>query len=82
VASASLTRKKRFLRKYISEGGIIPCYLCGETLTLKTATLDHVIPRSKGGVNHADNIRFCCESCNNKKQNNIPKIVPPRWIKP
>ncbi|MGB0239183.1 MAG: HNH endonuclease, partial [Cycloclasticus sp.] len=30
-------------------------------------TVDHIIPRSKGGQNTWENMVACCESCNTKK---------------
>lgn len=30
-------------------------------------TLDHVIPRSKGGTHDADNLRVACASCNSRR---------------
>jgi 5-methylcytosine-specific restriction endonuclease McrA len=35
----------------------------------KNLTIDHVIPRSKGGMNTWDNLVTCCSSCNLRKGN-------------
>ncbi|MEM9927334.1 MAG: HNH endonuclease [Cyanobacteria bacterium P01_D01_bin.50] len=40
------------------------CQYCGST---KHLTLDHVIPRSKGGQHTWDNVVTACERCNSKK---------------
>uniref|UniRef100_B8HKG9 HNH endonuclease n=1 Tax=Cyanothece sp. (strain PCC 7425 / ATCC 29141) TaxID=395961 RepID=B8HKG9_CYAP4 len=37
------------------------CQYCGST---KHLTLDHIIPRSKGGTHTWDNVVTACESCN------------------
>ncbi len=37
------------------------CVYCGST---KQLTLDHVIPRSRGGSNSWDNLVTCCHNCN------------------
>ena len=42
------------------------CQYCGSKSHL---TVDHVIPRSKGGQNTWENMVACCESCNVKKGN-------------
>jgi len=34
-------------------------------------TKDHIIPKSKGGINHLDNYQTMCCNCNAKKGNNI-----------
>jgi len=40
------------------------CQYCGST---KKLTLDHVIPRSKGGKHSWDNVVIACEQCNSRK---------------
>lgn len=46
------------------------CQYCGST---KKLTLDHVIPRSKGGKHSWDNIVVACESCNSRKGDRTPQ---------
>ncbi len=48
------------------------CYLCRKHLTEKTATLDHVIPRSKKGTNDKKNLKLCCKTCNTAKADTLP----------
>lgn len=45
------------------------CQYCGST---KKLTLDHVIPRSKGGKHTWDNVVIACESCNSRKGDRTP----------
>jgi 5-methylcytosine-specific restriction endonuclease McrA len=45
------------------------CQYCGST---KHLTLDHVIPRSKGGQHSWDNVVTACEKCNSIKSNRLP----------
>ncbi len=40
------------------------CQYCGSS---KQLTIDHVIPRSKGGTHTWDNVTIACETCNHKK---------------
>ena len=51
------------------------CQYCGDELTTKTATMDHVLPISKGGKTNFENIVAACPKCNAGKGNNH-KIVP------
>lgn len=44
------------------------CQYCGST---KKLTLDHVIPRSKGGKHLWDNVVIACEPCNSRKGDRI-----------
>jgi 5-methylcytosine-specific restriction endonuclease McrA len=46
------------------------CQYCGSRSKL---TLDHVIPRSKGGLNTWDNLVTACESCNGTKGDRTPQ---------
>ncbi len=48
------------------------CFGCETELTAKTATLDHIIPISKGGTNADGNLQLACESCNRKKADSLP----------
>jgi len=43
------------------------CFYCGEPLSLKTRTRDHMLPRSRGGRNRRDNIVVACKRCNTDK---------------
>jgi 5-methylcytosine-specific restriction endonuclease McrA len=46
------------------------CQYCGSKESL---TLDHVIPKSRGGGDSWDNLITCCATCNVKKGNKTPK---------
>lgn len=47
------------------------CAYCGKSLTIKTATEDHIVPLSCGGSDDISNIAPACLSCNCSK-NNMP----------
>jgi 5-methylcytosine-specific restriction endonuclease McrA len=40
------------------------CFYCDKRLSRRTATTDHVIPRSKGGSDSPKNIVDACRKCN------------------
>ena len=46
------------------------CQYCGSKTNL---TIDHVIPRSRGGEDTWENLVTCCASCNSKKGNLLLK---------
>lgn len=68
-----LTRKNLMYRDHYS------CQYCG--VKSVSLTIDHVIPRSKGGTDSWDNVVACCQSCNVKKGNRTPKEANIRLLK-
>ena len=47
------------------------CIYCGDKN--RNLTMDHVIPRSKGGKTDFDNCVACCKACNAKKDDRTPR---------
>lgn len=43
------------------------CQYCGDKVTESSVTLDHFIPRCKGGTNQKENLRTACLTCNSIK---------------
>ena len=48
------------------------CQYCGKKFTYKDLTMDHVVPKSKGGHKDWKNIVTSCKWCNCKKRNRTP----------
>jgi len=61
--SRALSRKNILLRDRNT------CQYCGEVLPSGELTLDHVIPRSRGGSSTWENLVACCHPCNRRKGN-------------
>jgi 5-methylcytosine-specific restriction endonuclease McrA len=47
------------------------CQYCGEAKLPGELTLDHVVPRSRGGNSTWENLVACCHSCNRRKGNRL-----------
>jgi 5-methylcytosine-specific restriction endonuclease McrA len=47
------------------------CQYCGKVFSQKSLTLDHIIPRSKGGKSTWENLVSCCVPCNRKKSDSL-----------
>lgn len=61
----ALSRKNILLRDRNS------CQYCNIVLTAGELTLDHVIPRSRGGLSTWENLVACCHNCNRRKGNQM-----------
>jgi len=48
------------------------CQYCGEKKPAGELTLDHILPRSRGGDNSPVNIVTACVPCNNRKSDRTP----------
>ena len=71
---------------YIRDGGI--CAYSGEKISESEASIDHVVPVSKGGTNHWNNVVLCRYDLNQKKSDSLPigkwepkfkPYVPTHW---
>jgi 5-methylcytosine-specific restriction endonuclease McrA len=49
------------------------CQYCGCHLNSKNSSIDHVMPRSRGGGHTWNNIVSACKPCNRKKSNRTPE---------
>jgi len=61
----ALSRKNILLRDRNS------CQYCGVILPSAELTLDHVLPRSRGGLSTWENLVAACHSCNRRKGNHL-----------
>lgn len=69
----------RLSRKEVFSRDKYACIYCGkETPQL---TLDHVLPRSRGGVNSWENVVSACMTCNHRKAGRTPQEAGMRLMK-
>lgn len=68
----ALQMKAKKNRELVFERDGYKCLKCGSTHKL---TIDHIIPRSKGGKNHPTNYQTLCFSCNLEKGIEIKSYV-------
>lgn len=54
-------------RRHIWNAQKRKCHYCAGALALGNATLDHIVPKSKGGPWKKTNMVVACEPCNKKR---------------
>lgn len=59
------------LRIYIRDK--FRCQYCGDKKAAPQLTLDHILPRSRGGDNSPVNVVTACLACNNRKADRTPE---------
>lgn len=84
-------REIKLSRQSIIQRDDNKCIYCGKSFSTKDLTIDHIVPKSRGGTNNYDNLASCCKRCNFKKSNFLlselgwkPLFKPtkPKWINP
>jgi hypothetical protein len=62
----------KFTRRNIYARDSNRCQYCGKRFATSELSLDHVVPRSRGGVSSWANIVCCCVRCNVRKGGRTP----------
>ena len=77
-----------FSRRNIFKRDRYTCVYCGVQPGSENLTIDHVVPRSRGGISSWENTVLACVACNKRKANRTPeeakmklrrKPSRPRW---
>lgn len=58
-----------FSRRAVLKRDNNSCQYCGKYLQISQITIDHVIPKSKGGLTNFTNCVVSCQPCNGSKSN-------------
>ena len=64
LETLSSSEAKRLWRRKIKQRWDYECAYCGSE---KDLTIDHIVPRSKGGNDFTKNVVCCCHDCNQSK---------------
>jgi len=82
VSMVTFSRRNLFKRDHFK------CQYCGQSPGCDALTIDHVLPKSRGGKSQWENCVLACLDCNGRKSNRTPdeahmpllrKPVRPKW---
>jgi len=89
IRSTLITGSPTRMMIYYRDG--FRCAYCGKILRDNELTIDHIVPKSKGGKWTWENLVTCCRDCNTRKKEQIwvprfvipgrPKFLFPKYIK-
>ena len=70
--SAQVRNKPHKKQCIASRDGGARCRYCGVRRRLRSLTIDHITPRSRGGTHELANLALACKACNGAKRNYLP----------
>lgn len=74
-------RAVKFNRRNIYARDESRCQYCGKRFPTSELTLDHVVPRARGGASTWDNLVCCCVACNIRKGGRLPEQASMKLVR-
>ncbi len=68
-----IRRRTNFDRYTLFRRDLFTCQYCAKALSANSLTVDHIIPKSQGGLTTWLNCCACCSKCNSAKENRTPE---------
>jgi 5-methylcytosine-specific restriction endonuclease McrA len=68
-----VNKQVKFSRRMIHKRDDWTCMYCGKQPGTESLTIDHIVPRSRGGLTTWTNTVCCCTGCNQRKNNRTPE---------
>lgn len=62
-----MSGQARRARRWLFRRSRVRCHYCRRWLASRRATIDHAIPKSRGGTYDLENLRRACGECNKRK---------------
>jgi 5-methylcytosine-specific restriction endonuclease McrA len=75
-------RAVKFNRRNIYLRDNFQCQYCGVKPVKEELTIDHINPRSRGGISEWENVVLACQRCNSKKGNQLLDLCGLKLLKP
>ena len=81
VFNSFIRKEVRFSRRNIFQRDKNTCQYCGRRFGKIDLTIDHIIPRSRGGCDTWENLVLACVKCNVRKGSRTPEEAGLRLIR-
>ncbi|UCE01959.1 MAG: HNH endonuclease [Candidatus Latescibacterota bacterium] len=75
-------RRVKFSRRNIFERDRYTCQYCHRAPARSELSVDHVVPKSRGGTTTWSNVVLACTECNARKRDRLPREAGMRLQKP
>ncbi len=75
-------RAVKFNRRNIYMRDNYTCQYCGNKPVKEHLTIDHILPKSRGGKSSWENIVLACQSCNTRKSDHLPEEIGMKLRRP
>ncbi|MFZ7103487.1 MAG: HNH endonuclease [Peptococcaceae bacterium] len=73
-------KNKKTIKSYLFERDGHKCWFCSKELFYRQMSLDHYLPKSKGGPEEIFNYVLSCKTCNKLKRSRVPADYQEVWI--
>ena len=74
-------REVKFNRRNIYARDGNRCQYCGKKFPTNELSLDHILPKSRGGLSIWENVVCCCTNCNVKKGGRTPREAGAKLVR-
>jgi len=62
-------RQSQWWKRRLAKGR---CYYCGQQVSPRELTMDHIVPIARGGKSTKGNVVCACKTCNTQKKHLLP----------
>jgi len=72
-------KRKKSLKRRLAVTQDHRCWLCGCRRSVRTFTLDHILPKRLKGTNSLSYLKLACSSCNVSRGNAVGRLLNSKY---
>ncbi len=65
--SRNRRRRNQLITALLAKHGFVPCFVCGLNVERDDATIEHIVPKSRGGGSNKKNLSISHRICNERR---------------